>query len=593
MAQWGEGFTKELFERRQRYFHRMQFKPFSAILFGKYAYYFRQLEDASDQQISDEDYLQIGDIKIGSVLPQSPLSPEDLAVLSEEELLDYINQWDEGHSFEPGGDGEEWLVEVNIEALAEAFKTAFRESILPNTNRFQFWVEHHENIERAIYVRAMISGMEEYVKEKKVDKLEESLIVCEWVLSHPDQDPAVGFRYGEQSSYDPHWHSPRRAVGDFVGTCLEQDVDVPISSQGQLAKLLDLLCTQFDSRLDGGKPVFLNRNDQLAEAINNTRSRALESLVKFGLWLRRNDGEADISFVMAVLEKRFASEAEFPLTLPEHAILGVNYGRVLSLDQAWGAEHQSDFFPQGALPEWRAALGTLLRFTHPNKPTFEALHDQFEFALENLPHLKEDDNLGASLTDKLGQHLFAYYLRGMYPLMGEKSLLNRFFQKTSAQPGRWGALFHHVGFILRNAEHLDHDLKDRFMTFFEWRLEQGEAEELKQFWFWLASECLDAEWRLDAFSRTLDIGQPEGTKIHGEVRTLSELLPGHPAKVVECFAKLTDKLENDTSYIFTEPAKMILKTGLESTEESVRSKAERASENLLKRGRSDLLGLDD
>ena len=212
---------------------------------------------------------------------------------------------------------------------------------------------------------------------------------------------------------------------------------------------------------------------------------------------------------------------------------------------------------------------------------FEA---QFRFAVHNLPYPDEDADAGTFLTDELGQHLFIYYLWGMYPLNGEHSLLDRFFQKTSGKPERWGALFKHVGFILRNAKDLDQDQKDRFMNFFEWRLEQGSAEELKEFWSWLESECLDAEWRLDAFSKTLDIGHPERTEMYGEVQALSELLPDHHGKVVECFAKLTDRIENDTFTVQTEPAKRILKIGLESTEEDVRKNAERVHENLLKEG---------
>ena len=42
----------------------------------------------------------------------------------------------------------------------------------------------------------------------------------------------------------------------------------------------------------------------------------------------------------------------------------------------------------------------------------------------------------------------------------------------------------------------------------------------------------------------------------------------------------------------TEPVKRILKWGLKSTEEDVRNNAERAYENLIKRGGSDLLDLD-
>ena len=593
IEQWGDGFSEELFEQRRRHFHRTQLNPFSAILFGTYADYYRELNDDGVQDISDDNYLLFGDVKVGTVRPQSPRASEELATLTDRDLLEYINQWNEEHRYEIEGSGDEWLVEVNIEALADAFKGVFRESILPDNGRLGFWIEHLEEIERTIFVRAMVNAMEDHVKERKVDKLDRSLAVCEWVLSHPDQDPAEGSRYGEQSRNTPHWHSSRRAVGDFVEACIEAGADVTVSASHQLTKLLDALCTEFDWRLDNNQPILLDRHEPFTEAINNTRSRALGSLVKFGLRLREKDPETDISSVLETLEKRFSQDAEFPLSPPEHAILGVNYGGMLALDAAWTAAHKADIFPQHDPDGWRATFGSLLHFTRPHIQIFESLRGQFAFAVENLPYPESKDNPRASLTDKLGQHLFIYYLWGIYPLNGGNSLLDLFFEKTSGKPERWGALFHHVGFILRNAKQLDQNPKDRFMSFFEWRLEQGSPEELKEFWFWLESECLDVDWRLDAFSKTLDICQPEGTRVYSEVKKLSEFLQYQPGKVVECFAKLTDNIGSDTFNIQVEPAKRILKIGLESTEEDVRKNAARAYENLLKRGRSDLLDLGD
>ena len=98
---------------------------------------------------------------------------------------------------------------------------------------------------------------------------------------------------------------------------------------------------------------------------------------------------------------------------------------------------------------------------------------------------------------------------------------------------------------------------------------------------------------LGCFFQTLDICQPKGTRVYSEVKKLSELLQNQPGKVVECFAKLTDNIGSDTFNIQTEPAKRILKIGLVSAEEDVRKNAGRAHENLLKRGRSDLLDLGD
>ena len=264
----------------------------------------------------------------------------------------------------------------------------------------------------------------------------------------------------------PHWHTARGAAGDLVGSCVEEDVDVPVSSHGSLAKLLDALCTEFDARLDRNAPVFPGGNDQLAEAINNTRSRGLESLVKFGLWLIRQGRDDDVQFVMDTLEKRFTPDAAIPLTLPEYAILGVNYGRLFSLNEAWAVDHRSDIFPRESALGWRAALSTVLRFTHPNRPMFNVLKDDFAFALQNLADLELRDSPRDAFTDTLGRHLFTYYLWGMYPLKGPGSLIEQFYQQTGPGSEYWGNRFDHIGFTLKNTgKHLDKDPEGQIVGF--------------------------------------------------------------------------------------------------------------------------------
>ena len=590
----GEPLTREQRERFLHNFHRMQLKPFESVLFDEYLDYYRELEDEFDQQIADEDYLQVGEAKGGVVRRRSPRSLEDLAGLTDEELLVLINDWDLEHRYESAEDEESWLTEVSIEALAETFQNFFKNLVVPYETRLHYWLDHRDRIERPIYVRAMVAGMQEHIREGNFDELEHCLEFCQWVLSHPDREPEAGYGYDDRSKEKPHWHTARRAVGDLVGSCVEEDVDVPVSSHVPLAKLLDALCTQFDARLDRDDPVFSDRNDQLAEAINNTRSRGLESLVKFGLWLRRKGREDDVDFVMDTLEKRFALKAAIPLTLPEYAILGVNYGRLLGSKEAWAVEHRSDVFPQGSLLGWRSAFGTLLRYTSPNGPMFNVLRDDFAFALQHLADFESQDSPRDAFTDTLGQHLFTYFLWGQYPLKGPGSLIEQFYQQTGSESEHWGNLFDHIGFTLRHTgKHLDKDLKERLISFFEWRVEIGKAKELARFSLWLEAECLEEEWRLEALLRILETGPPDSREIHGQVETLAELLPSHAEIVVECFAKLTDRLGGDSFHIMTEPATRILKAGIDSTDNAARANAERARNNLLRKGRFDLLALDN
>ena len=98
----------------------------------------------------------------GAVSNHSPRSPKDLENLTDEELLTTINEW-EGNELFSEGDS---LVEINIEGLAGAVQTVFEESILPDANRLKFWIENRERIERPIYVRMMIDGMQADVRRR-------------------------------------------------------------------------------------------------------------------------------------------------------------------------------------------------------------------------------------------------------------------------------------------------------------------------------------------------------------------------------------------------------------------------------------------
>ncbi len=589
----GEQFTEELFTQRQHRFHRMQLKLFASVLFGEYAAYYQRLEAEADEQISDEDYSPVGKTKGGFMSHQSPRAPEALVNLTDEKLLAYINEWQEGHH-----DKDDWLTVIDIKALAETFQTVFKDTIIPDADRLRFWIDNREKIERPIYVRAMISAMQEHVKAKDFDGLSQWVTFCEWVLKlpNPEYEEGYSYKFSEESRENPHWHSARRAVGDFVGACIAEDVDVPISAREHLAKLLDLLCTQFDWRLDEDKPVLLNRSDQLMEAINNTRSRALQSLVNFGFWLQRHDSKADVSEVTTTLEKRFAPETEHSLSLPERAMLGLQYQNIFNLAKAWATEHKADFFPQGDLPAWIEAFDSFLRYNCPFKPIFEVLRGDFEFALQQKGDAKRQERLRGEPADPLGRHLFTYYyLWDVYPLRGETSLFERYYQQTDSDRAQWANLFSYAGRTLRDSgRQLDPASKNRVTWFADWRLEAEEPAELEQFASWLEAECLDPTWRLDTYSRILDVVQSK-MRIFDVLTTLRSLLPDHTAKVVECFAKMTDSaLKNDAIYMIqSDQAKTILRAGLNSNDESVRHNAEHARENLLRSGRSDFLELDD
>lgn len=572
--------TEDDLKKRSRNFHRRQLRPFESVLCDEYVGYFRDLEAEAGEEITDKDYLPIstsGGDEGEVVTDRSPKSSEELARLEDEGLLDYINEWQkEEYDYDKS-------IRTSIKGLAEAFQSVFRESIIPDADRLGFWMENRERIKRPIYVRVMIEEMREQIKAKSFDRLDEWLDFCEWVLSHPDREDHGG---DERSREAPSWHAPRRAVGDFVEACVSKDVNAPISARGKLTKLLGMLCTQFDRWLDKAEPV-LPSADMYTEAINNTRSRALGSLVYFGFWLQRHGKEADIATVTSIIGRRFSTDEEYPLSLPERAMLGVQYRNIFLLDEGWSKQHKSDFFPQDDFSTWRASFCSLLRYCRPFKRFFEVLDDDFEFALEHLDELKEHE-FGKEWVYRLGIRLCTCYL---WEIPSSRDLRNRYYDKTRDDRVHWPRLFNYVGrFLPSGEEDLDPGLKKRVMQFFEWRLKKEDPVELQEFSFWLKSECLDAEWRLDAYSRVLDVRKlPTQRPFYGhELKSLVTLLPKHPAKVVECFLKLTDHLSGQYIYLSTEDAKTILKAGRKSDDQDVRANAHRALNNLLRAGYSSL-----
>ena len=589
----GDRFSEEAFNQRKRYFHRMQLRPFERILFGKYVGFYQELTLDEEKPVTDDDYAPYKSEGARGIVKIGPKSAEQLAKMSDEEILLFLNEWENTHR-----DPEKWWVEINFEGLSREFQATFKEQILPDEVRLRFWFKNREQIKRPIYVRAMVSAMHERVTAKQFDVLDKCLVLCDWVLSHSEHSNEMDDNFTSNFREPPGWQSTRRAVGDFVGACLEKNINVPVSASEGLFALLDRLCTQYDKQLDDNEPDLLNRDDQLTEAINNTRSRALEDLVDFGYWLRRQsqDDQADTPEVFTILEKRLGPGCERVLTLPEYALLGLNFGRICGLNLEWATQHKSDLFPQETFTKWREAFGNFLKYNPRSRLAFDIMQDDIKFALENIGNFQTGSDGTTNLADTLGEHLFTYYLWDVFPLTGEESLLERFYDKTQDDKDRWSQLFDFVGRSLKNSgKQLKEALKQRIIEFFKWRLDKREAAELREFTFWLEAECLDAEWRLRSFSKTLDVSGSVDIGLYIQVKALRRMLEENIALVVECFAKLVDRtVENDSAnYIETDKARPILQAGLESDDATVRKNAERAREKLLQRGHFDLLDVEN
>ena len=263
------------FGQLQSVFHRKQLRPFAAALFGQYRDYFQQLDNQNEHPLSDDDYYgRLRRVHVSEVSSASPTSAPALAQLGDQDLLDYINHWEEEHEVRAGG-----ITQINIEALAHEFGAVFANSIATNEERHRFWMDNLAGVGRPIYVREMIDAAKTLLDTATADRIRDWLSVCEWVLTHPDE-PREHVPWSADTSKDnPYWGEARWAVGDLVDACVRTDTHAVSECNAQIAAVLQALCTQYDWHLDEDRLLYGGRERWIDEAVNATRSKALRSLV--------------------------------------------------------------------------------------------------------------------------------------------------------------------------------------------------------------------------------------------------------------------------------------------------------------------------
>ncbi len=368
---WGNGLSEEAYVGRKRYFQLRHFSPFATILFDKYKELYESLH-AENPNLTDDDFVAFhaGESKTGG--SRSVKSVAELAAMGDDDLISFLNEWEDVHR-----DPEQWWIDIDFDGVG----IAFQQLIAQNPNRFLDWGERWHEVKRPIYFRYALDLAAKRIVEHK-DELSKWFDLADWIMLQKD-GPAVSEGKGsETSKNNANWDSARRKVVDLVKACVDKDKGIGDEWRPRIIALLEPACVAEDFFLDEDRAVVTPR-DHLTDAINTMRGRALEGLLDYGYWVRRNEGEkAEIREVFEILEKRFSGSPR--LSYPERALLGASFHRIYGLSPSWTKENVSNIFFQADPEAWQTAFGTYLNFNRAHSALFELLRPQFEFALENL-----------------------------------------------------------------------------------------------------------------------------------------------------------------------------------------------------------------
>lgn len=514
--------------------------------------------------------------------PQSPRSTEDLAAMTVEDALHFLQTWVSGHEmFGPSPEG-----------LGRAFTGAV--SMWPA--EYAAAAERMQGLDPT-YIRGLFSGLTEALKHDKAWEWGPVLKLAKWVV---DQGREIPGRTGGLMDADPDWGWTRTAVIDLLSAGFEKPDRLPLEHRALVWDVLQPLTEDPNPGLEDEEG---EKFDPSFLSINSTRGRALDAVIDYAWWLRRltdaarkADGQPPITFdsmpeVRAVLEARLDVAREPTLTI--RSVYGRHLTSLARLDWDWLRANVSRILPEGAGdPErFTAAWESFVCFNLPNTTLLPVLMPAYRRAVSQIgqpggmlhhPELPED---------RLAEHLMVYYWLGSLEFGSADGLLDAFYA-TAPDKLRGHAMW----FVGTSASHWDEgappQIFDRLRNLVERRLEAARqaassadfVRELANFGWWFASEKFDERWSLKTLLAVLRLTP----KVEGE-RDVVKLLAARCARYpVECVTCLRLMIEGDGPgwllVVVEKDAMELLRQALASNNsEAVRS-ARRLAEELIARG---------
>jgi hypothetical protein len=487
----------------------------------------------------------------GAFGPRSPIAGQELKEMSPAEVVEYLSAW------QPSGDP---IHGASIEGLARDLTAVVAERAQECAEA----VAEFERLSEPTYIRGLIEGFQRALKEKRQFPWEPVLDLCQWAVTRERDIPG---RKAEFFEMDPHWGWTRSTVVRLLtaGFASEEN-PIPFEMREQAWQAIepathdpDPTPEQEQRYVKGGvKEEYRSRGinvqcqDPLTNAINSVRGVAMETVVKYALWVRKGfekSGNGDVLLargfdampeVKKVLDEHLDTNAEPSITI--RAVYGEYLPLLQLLGRKWTEENTARILPRNKIQFWHAAWDTYVCYCAPYDDVLDWLEEEYEFAVEQIgTHNHEWGNAEAP-DYSLARHLMTFYWRGKVEDQGR--LLDTFYNRAHGKLR--GQTLNFVGWSLRNTkEPIPGEVAQRLKTLLERRVDaarqhpEGAAEELREYGWWFASGKFDDDWSLHQLLEVLRlVGWVEPD--HLVVERLAEMSGTKPLQCIEALKMIVE-----------------------------------------------------
>lgn len=578
---WGEDLTDEQVQQYFDYWQLERLFPFRHILKGtawgeKCDALVKRYNEPKDEPAYSGFASRVGET--------SPLSAEQLQAMQLDELIENLRTW------QPTG---EWNAPT-----PRGLGHALAALVAKDPVRFAGNALRFQNLE-ATYVRSVLDGFQQAIKEDCPFPWEKILQLCSWILEQPAVIPG---RDPNSFDIDPSWNWTRMQMARLLREALRDGpCCIPFALREQAWQVIASLSEDPEPNPEYEKKYGGDNMDPHHLAINTVRGTALELVILYALWvfrnkkieiddeLRANGSFAEMPEVHEVLDKHLDPVRDPSLAV--RSMYGLYYPQLHLLDRPWARRVAERVFPgTDAERDLHDAAWHTYLLNPAYDAVFEGLRKQYEHAIDlfGSPSSVRSRQL-RDPDEHLAGHLIALYISGNIGI-GDP-LLARFFEKASDELR--GTAVGYVGQMLKNDKTTKPDVLDRAIRFWEYRLKEAQnaqktgriAGEMMSFAWWFTSGKFDERWELEQLKAALAVWQDVEVD-HMAVEQLAKLTEKFPLLCIECLQLIADGKNSAGWGIrgYLEEAQDILRKALASTDSVAREKAEALRNSFIARG---------
>jgi hypothetical protein len=530
--------------------------------------------------------------------PESPMKADDLRAMTVEEIVAYLKRW------RPSGE----FMSPSPEGLARELSGIIAE----NPERFAVASNHFRELDPT-YVRGLIDGLRDAVRQSHAFSWSPVLDLCLWVVRQPRHILGREAEYRElieEHDLDPDRGWTRKTIGDLLEEGFKaKGASMPPELRDRAWEVLRPLTNdpepdaEYEARYGG------SNMDPAMLSLSTVRGQAMHAVVRYALWVRRHlqgvvDGEGrlargfeEMPEVRSVLDEHLDPEKDSSLAV--RAVYGQWFPQLTLLDESWAVSNVPNIFPsQEPLRELRrAAWETYVVSQFFYDGVFEMLHEEYEHAVQQLSSSPSEEWWQGHSEERLVEHLMARYWQGKLNPENAEDLLAQFYD---AAPDELRA--HAVEFFTRHLHNPEVEVFEEILTrlqaLWEMRLRSipevvpdHRGKELGAFAELFASGKFDKRWALEQLSEVVSLGG-EVDLDQDVLEYLASCAPDMPLLTVRCLEGLIEETGKDWRIsVRRETIREILYAAIQSSDVDAWQEAKEVANRLVAYGYSDFQDL--